>query len=199
MSLQKLQDEILVVDLESTCWEGGPPPAGETSDIIEIGVAHLDVNDLAVTRNWGTYVIPIRSTITPFSTSINHIDNETIKMLGVPIADAFSMLEREKSRQRTWASWGNYDRKKMEDDARELKISHKMDIRYPMAPRHINVKTLFAIAYALPAEVSMDKALARMGWELKGKHHSGKDDAYNIARILGHILGVIRLPGGKHT
>lgn len=40
--MSKLLDQILVVDLESTCWEGSPP-AGMTSEIIEIGLCVVDV------------------------------------------------------------------------------------------------------------------------------------------------------------
>lgn len=40
-------DRIVVVDIEATCWEDGPPP-GQTNDIIEVGVALLDVASLTV-------------------------------------------------------------------------------------------------------------------------------------------------------
>nr|MDQ2829840.1 DNA polymerase III [Chloroflexota bacterium] len=35
-------DQVVVIDVESTCWEGAPP-VGEESEIIEIGVCTLDV------------------------------------------------------------------------------------------------------------------------------------------------------------
>ena len=38
-------DQILVIDVEATCWEGNPPP-GQTSEIIEIGLCVLDVPTL---------------------------------------------------------------------------------------------------------------------------------------------------------
>ena len=40
--MAKRLDQILVIDVESTCWEGDPP-AGQESDIIEIGLCTLDV------------------------------------------------------------------------------------------------------------------------------------------------------------
>jgi hypothetical protein len=39
----RLLDRILVIDVESTCWERGREPAGAESEIIEIGVAEVDV------------------------------------------------------------------------------------------------------------------------------------------------------------
>ena len=35
-------DHLLIVDVESTCWEG-PPPPGQESEIIEIGLCLLEV------------------------------------------------------------------------------------------------------------------------------------------------------------
>lgn len=40
--MAKLLDKIIVIDVESTCWEG-PPPEGQVSEIIGIGVATVDV------------------------------------------------------------------------------------------------------------------------------------------------------------
>ena len=185
MSKEALNDEILIVDLESTCWDNDQP-ADQTSDIIEIGVAHLNRKTLQVTNNWTVKVIPTRSTITPFSERLNGITVEDIKLVGVPLAEAFSCLVTAKSRQRTWASYGNYDRRKIDEDARTFRL------RYPMSPRHINVKTLLAVVLDLPREIGMDEALKLLGLPLMGRHHSGKDDAFNIAKILGWILAATR-------
>lgn len=38
-------DQILVIDVESTCWDG-PTPDGQSSEIIEIGVCTVDVHSL---------------------------------------------------------------------------------------------------------------------------------------------------------
>lgn len=34
-------DNIIIIDLEATCWEG-KPPQGQESEIIEIGICVLD-------------------------------------------------------------------------------------------------------------------------------------------------------------
>lgn len=186
MSKDALADEIMVVDLETTCFEN--QTKDDITDIIEIGVCHLRRRELTLGKNWTVYCTPTRSEITPFCTQLNGVTKENIKALGVPLADGFKMLEMEKSRQRTWASWGNFDRKKMEDDSRALYL------KYPMSPRHINVKTLFAVLYDLDKEVGMDKALERLEMPLQGRHHSGKDDARNIALILARIMTKFRNP-----
>ncbi len=35
-------DQIVVVDIESTCWKG-EPPSGQESEIVEIGVCLLSI------------------------------------------------------------------------------------------------------------------------------------------------------------
>lgn len=50
--------------------------------------------------------------------------------------------------------------------------------------RHINIKSLLAIIYALPDEIGMAQALDLLELPLEGIHHRGGDDAWNIARIL---------------
>ncbi len=187
MSRDALSDEILVVDLETTCFE--KQTSDMQTDIIEIGIAHLDRTTLQVVNNSSIFVKPTRSVITPFCTQLNGVDEATIDLQGVSLITAFNeLLQHHMSKFRTWASWGNFDRKKMEDDCRALGFS------YPMAPRHINVKTLFAVLYDLDKEVGMDKALELLEMPLVGRHHSGKDDARNIALILAHIMAKFRNP-----
>ena len=40
--MAKLLDQILVIDLEATCWEG-EPPEGQEHETIEMGICILDV------------------------------------------------------------------------------------------------------------------------------------------------------------
>ncbi|MEC8569588.1 MAG: DNA polymerase III, partial [Planctomycetota bacterium] len=44
--MAKSLDQILVIDIESTCWEGGFSPPGQVSEIIEIGLCLVDVASL---------------------------------------------------------------------------------------------------------------------------------------------------------
>jgi inhibitor of KinA sporulation pathway (predicted exonuclease) len=54
------------------------------------------------------------------------------------------------------------------------------------------VKTLFALAYALPHEVGMVRALDIAGIPLDGTHHRGDDDAWNIAALMSHLMLKVR-------
>ena len=47
-------------------------------------------------------------------------------------------------------------------------------------------------AMAAGVTAGMAGALDLIGFDLQGRHHRGKDDAVNIARILAHLLQKLR-------
>jgi inhibitor of KinA sporulation pathway (predicted exonuclease) len=169
-------DRVLVVDVEATCWEG-PPPEGQTNEIIEIGVCELDVRTAERLGKHSILVRPEHSTVSPFCTSLTTLTQEQVSH-GVTFAEACRLLRKDFDAQnRVWASYGDYDRKQFQRQG-----------TYPFGPRHVNVKTLFALTRALPREVGMAQAMELAGLPLEGTHHRGGDDAWNIAALLGTIL-----------
>lgn len=66
--MAKRLDLILVVDVESTCWDGDPP-RGEENEIIEIGVCTLEVASGQRRDRRSILVRPERSRVSPFCTS----------------------------------------------------------------------------------------------------------------------------------
>jgi inhibitor of KinA sporulation pathway (predicted exonuclease) len=169
-------DRVLVVDVEATCWEGDPP-FGETSEIIEIGVCELDVGTGERLGKHSILVRPERSSVSAFCTSLTTLTAAQVSS-GVSYPEACAVLRKEfRSRDRVWASYGDYDRKQFERQG-----------GYPFGPRHVNVKTLFALSRGLPREVGLAEALEVAGLPLEGTHHRGDDDAWNIAALFGGIL-----------
>ncbi|MBN1953699.1 MAG: exonuclease domain-containing protein, partial [Anaerolineae bacterium] len=147
--MTKRLDAILVVDLESTCWEG-PPPAGQEHEIVEIGLCLLDVATLERTEKRAILVRPARSAVSPYCTALTTLTQEEVEREGVTLEAACALLrEAYRSRTRPWASYGDYDRQQLEHECR------RKGVAYPFGPRHLNVKTLFALAHALPREVPL--------------------------------------------
>lgn len=54
--------------------------------------------------------------------------------------------------------------------------------------KFINIKEEFKIFYNLKKTIGMAKMLNYMDLELKGRHHSGIEDCYNISRILQNMI-----------
>lgn len=179
--MPKRLDEILVVDVESTCWDG-EPPAGQSSEIIEIGLCPLDVASLRPQSKRSVLIHPQFSTVSDFCTQLTTLKPQDLEG-GIAFSDAVRLLKKEYfSQQRLWASWGDYDRRQFERVCKLYKVG------YPFGQSHLNVKSLFAVSMGLPHEVGMSTALEHLGWELEGTHHRGDDDAANIARILAQLL-----------
>jgi inhibitor of KinA sporulation pathway (predicted exonuclease) len=65
-------DHVLVIDVESTCWDG-PPPEGQRGEIIEIGVCALDVGSLERQERRSVLVRPENSEVSPFCTELTTI------------------------------------------------------------------------------------------------------------------------------
>ncbi|MET3981683.1 inhibitor of KinA sporulation pathway (predicted exonuclease) [Mucilaginibacter sp. UYP25] len=178
----RILDQILVVDIEATCWEGNPPD-NMTSDIIEIGICLLDSQDHNVTAKRGIIVKPERSVVSTFCTELTTITAEFVAEQGINFSAACKQLVKDyRSKDRPWASYGAYDEKQFRKQCLETGAS------YPFSPLHINVKTLFALKNKLVKEVGMAEALDMLGLPLEGTHHRGIDDAGNIAKILSWIL-----------
>lgn len=174
-------DQVLVVDVESTCWEGTPPP-GSVSEIIEIGICPIEVSSGIRGERRSVLVRPSRSSVSPFCTRLTTLTQADVDG-GVAFAEACALLRKEfRSDRRVWASYGDYDRKMFERQCADL------GVKYPFGPRHVNVKTLFALVHALPREVGMAEAVRIAGRKLDGTHHRGHDDAYNIAGLLAGLL-----------
>lgn len=179
--MSKKLDAIIVVDIESTCWKSNPPQ-GEESEIIEIGICLLDVASASPTEKESILVKPERSRVSQFCTELTTLTQEQVDE-GISFAEACALLKSKyKSPQRVWASYGDYDRNMFQ------KQTLRRGMKYPFGPRHINVKTLFALAYNFPKEVGMPAALETLQIPLEGTHHRGGDDAWNIAKILGKLL-----------
>lgn len=183
--MAKLLDQILVIDIESTCWQG-PSPPGQQSEIIEIGICPVDVARLERREKRSLLVKPIRSKVSEFCTRLTTIRPEDLEHAGT-LADAVGVLKREyRSIDRLWASWGDYDRRQFE------RVCREMTVPYPFGVSHLNVKTLFAIGRGDDSEMGLDLACQTLGVPMEGTHHRGGDDAWNIAGLLCRLLDQLR-------
>lgn len=194
MSKNKL-DKIIVIDLEATAWQNEDgtktPPEGMRSDIIEIGACYLDLQTYQISQKTSYLIKPANSTLSSFITELTGITQEDVKC-GIPFSDACNKLAKEfATKNRIWASWGDYDRKKLQEDCAFY------NVQYPFGPRHLNLKTLFSVLNGLTKEKGVGAALAYCDMSFVGNQHRGHDDAYNTARILAKMLRRFKLNKGN--
>ena len=187
-TMAKTLDVILVIDVESTCWEGYPPP-GQMTEIIEVGLCLVDTASLERLEKRSLMVRPQKSTVSAFCTELTGITQEMAEA-GMTLSDVVHILMDEyRAPERLFASWGDYDRNQFRRNC------DSYGIPYPFGPTHLNVKNLFSIAWGLRQELGIDSAMERLGLTMVGRHHRGVDDAWNIAELLCLQLKRIRRTG----
>lgn len=170
--------QILIVDLEATCWSG-KVPEGQQNEVIEIGVCILDTVSGEIRKNRGLLVKPERSEVSAFCTELTSITPELLDREGISFAEACDILRNEyQSEILSWGSYGEYDRKMMKQQCASWGMP------YPLSEDHINVKAMFARIKGLKKAVGMAGALGILKFPLDGTHHRGVDDAKNIANIM---------------
>ncbi len=174
-------DQIIVVDIECTCWER-KAPEGQENEIIEIGICRLKPATGERVEKRSLIIKPERSAVSPFCTELTSLTQADVDQ-GISFAEACVILEKEyKTRQRVWASYGDYDRQQFEKQCAER------GIKYPFSPSHLNIKTLFTLIQGMRHDVSMAQAIEHMGLPMDGRHHRGHDDAWNVAQLLYLLL-----------
>jgi inhibitor of KinA sporulation pathway (predicted exonuclease) len=181
-----------VVDVEATCWDGEPPP-GQVHEIIEIGLTVVDLDRGERVGRHRILVRPARSSVSAFCTELTGLTGAEVAT-GVGFAEACRLLAVEhRAGERPWASWGDYDRHQF---TRQCRAS---GARYPFGQHHTNAKAVFTEAHGLRRRPGMAGALEFAGLPLEGRHHSGEDDAWNIAALVLGLAARGDWPGGPGT
>jgi inhibitor of KinA sporulation pathway (predicted exonuclease) len=181
VKVASLLDQLIVIDVEATCWEG-QPPAGQEAEIIEIGICTLEIATGKRLNRHTILVKPERSEVSPFCTELTTLTQAQVSH-GVSFEQACKILRRKfRAGDRVWASYGDYDRRQFDKQCRER------EILYPFGPTHINIKNLVAVLHGLPREVGLLDALRLMKLPLEGTHHRGVDDAWNTGLLLSNLI-----------
>lgn len=188
--------EIIVVDVEATCWDKNDTrdiQGQQPNEIIEIGVAVLNMKSRQVTNRASIVIQPVHSKVSAFCTELTGWTQEQVDAEGLTIREAFAeFTEMFKPEGKVWCSYGEYDRWMLSSHTRQG-VNPLFNLRHEENPfdqmrGHFNIKTLMALKHSLPREMGMSKALAYYGFTMEGRHHNGADDALNIAKIASRVL-----------
>lgn len=186
--MRSIKNKVNIVDIECTCWDINGQPINEISEIIEIGITVVDNIKLEILSTESILVKPEKSKVSEFCTSLTTITQKDVES-GISFNDACKLLKTKyKSKDRTWISWGDYDRKMFE------KMSKEYTIQYPFGPRHINLKNCFSIfnGNILDKELDLLSMSQFTQIPLTGILHRGDSDSFNIAKFYIHFLNKYR-------
>ncbi|AYC33346.1 exonuclease [Pseudomonas cavernae] len=174
----------LVIDLEATTEEGGWPVT--EMEIIEIGASLVSAEGREL-DHFQRFVRPLRRPcLTSFCRELTHISQANVDA-AAPLASIWPLFERwlaaHLPRLAGWASWGEYDRRQLEQEWQR----HGLSSVLAQLP-HLNLKQRFAEVRQLARPVGLHSALQLAGFSFHGQQHRALEDARNTARLLPLIL-----------
>lgn len=186
-------DKVCVIDVEATCWQTPEEQGDQPNEVIEIGICLLELKTGSILDAAGYVVKPRFTKVSPFCTELTGWTQEQIDA-GQDIEDTLKCITADYniSRHHIWFSCGEYDRIKLGSEG-TASLGGLYGIKRDVNPfasmrAHVNIKTLFAMKHKLPREMGMARMLGYIGEPLEGRHHNGKDDAVNIAKIVRNVL-----------
>ncbi len=172
-------DKVNVIDVEATCYPDNVFPKGESQEIIEIGIAEVDLKNRKISDRLSIPIKPQFSRISAYCTELTGWTQRELNRSGIPYSDAVKILkERFDSRNRLWVSQGRADLRFFRQQTRLCTAP------YPFGTEHMNIAVLTAILTGHVKEISMLEALRVLGVSHEGQFHSAVDDATNTARQL---------------
>ena len=175
----KKRNRILVIDVESTCWESDKEQRKNVSEIIEIGITELVRENGAweITETQSLPIKPMFSKVSEFCTELTGWTQAELEKRGMSYVQAVKYLKSKfDSKNAIVACWGKYDDKMFQ----EMSKMHKTG--YPFNNDYLNVKALYGVKFG--KVVGVEQALNDFGMKFEGRPHNGGDDSRNIARLL---------------
>ena len=180
---------IVVLDFEAQCRDR-PAPAPRPQEIVEFPLVVVDVATRQIVDEFHTYVKPtVHPTLFPFTTTLTGITQEQVDggiELDQALAEAATFIAKynDEGKRCLIVTCGHWDLR----TALRAECSFK-HFTIPVCFRHwCNIKLLYQSHFGNPKQQGMDGMLASIGLDLVGRHHSGIDDARNIARIAIRLL-----------
>lgn len=175
-------DEVIVLDLEATCWPTREEQNRNYSEIIEIGVCRLNVLTGYITDPRSIMVKPMFSEVSAFCTELTGHTQEGVNK-GMSLFDAMNIVKNDYGLSRKiLAAYGNYDGRKIVNECERKNI----DIKLP--PTYINISALATLKLKANKRLGLNAACERFGLKFEGRQHSGKDDAVMAAKVLWECI-----------
>lgn len=173
-------NRIVCFDLEMCCWnENG---VGTTGEIIEVGLAEIDLVKGEIVKRAQYYVKPEQDEVSLFCVELTGITPRKVEKQGRSLEEVLkSVVKNFGGSNKIFASWGR-------DDVVLAKECEAKGIEMPFK-EFINLATLYRIQNRLKDKrIGHRAAQESKGIEWEGRQHSAYVDAYNLAKLALTML-----------
>ena len=169
---------LIVYDLEATCWRGSAPKG--YNEIIEIGalkINHFGEMDSKFSHFIKPIVNPILSPFCKKLTGISQDDVDKARTFDKVINDFLDWVEEDEE-DYILISWGEQDVKYLMSDC----TLHNIDCEW--VRNSINAKTQYRKFTGINRSLGLVNALIFEGMEFEGEQHRAINDAFNLSKIV---------------
>lgn len=174
--------KIVCLDLEQCCWEDR-----SAGDIIQIGLAEIDLLTGIVSNQRSFIVSPVGDEISPYCVQLTGLTHRAVTKQGRPLADVLTTIyNKVGTKGRIFCAWGG--------DFSILRAQCARDNVEYRFKTTLNLSTLFHIKIANLQQgrsvhkFSLEKAVEHFGGKFTGKAHDAMVDAVNTCTVAKHLL-----------
>jgi inhibitor of KinA sporulation pathway (predicted exonuclease) len=180
---QRCHTRALYFDVEQTCWSA-PPPPGMQQEIIEIGVAAMDLETLEITLEKSYFVRPRRWEISAKCTQLTGISTDDIRTAR-PFPEVLTGITREFTPSKgLCCTWGD-------DAALIAKACQSYGLKSPFR-NLIDLAVIHKHLFLLKDQSGLRKAIEMLGLSFVGEQHTALADALNTARVHASLIRRMR-------
>ncbi|MDN3682537.1 3'-5' exonuclease [Vibrio tapetis subsp. quintayensis] len=173
-------NRVVCFDLEMCCWN--VDGVGTTGEIIEVGLAEIDLKKGEIVKRAQYYVKPEHDEVSLFCAELTGITPRKVEKQGRPLEDVMkSMVKNFGGANKIYAAWGH-------DDFILAKECEQKGLEMPFK-EFVNLATLFRMQNRLKEKrIGHRAAQESKNIEWEGRQHSGFVDAYNLAKLALTML-----------
>ncbi|MBY6017920.1 exonuclease domain-containing protein [Halomonas denitrificans] len=178
---------ILCIDTELTCWDDPAYQKAQTLEIIQFGLAEIDIERFCVSRTGSYYITNVRHPVSKFCYQLTGISQSTLDKRGMPLAQAAELLTTKWGVGQRWnglVSWGD-ERSWMAPDFTAKGVD------YPFHNGLLNLADYYRFNFCSHRRerASLTSAAIRYGVEVAQPQHNAEADALTLANL---VMAMIR-------
>lgn len=179
---------LIMCDLEATCWIDEPQPAFQASEIIEIGAVKIDIPTLKIIDTFQTFVRPVQSSISKSCTALTSITWEDVKQ-APPLQGAVNNFIEFGTRNSLFATWGYYDCSMFQKMV-DVQLLKEVPFKWAQV---LNAKVMMQLCIGEGKGLGQATAAAIVGIPPNENAHRADSDAMESGLILAAGIRAMRM------